>query len=194
MLTPELNNIITSGDFIVLDTETTGLGFQDEICEIAIVDSTGKKLLCTLVKPTCRFNADAIAIHQITPELVQESPEWVDIRREVERLITGRNVLVYNAKFDRMMMHQSDDAHDVPHTEYSAIASWFCVMTAYARIWGQWSEYKRDWKWQSLSNALSQQGIVFDNLHGALEDCLATLELAKTMVRSDVKTLRKSID
>ena len=37
---------------IVLDTETTGLGDDAEICEITILDVTGAPILDTLVRPT----------------------------------------------------------------------------------------------------------------------------------------------
>lgn len=38
--------------FVILDTETTGLGFDDEIVEISIIDCAGYVLLNTLVKPS----------------------------------------------------------------------------------------------------------------------------------------------
>jgi DNA polymerase-3 subunit epsilon len=39
---------------VVLDTETTGLGVDAEIVEIAIVAIDGRTLLNTLVRPTSR--------------------------------------------------------------------------------------------------------------------------------------------
>jgi hypothetical protein len=38
-------------DWVLLNTETTGLGPDDEVVEIAVLDPTGRALLDTLVRP-----------------------------------------------------------------------------------------------------------------------------------------------
>ncbi|BCC80200.1 MULTISPECIES: 3'-5' exonuclease [Bacillus] len=59
-------------NFLVLDTQTTGLGETDEIVEIAVTDLDGKTLLNTLVKPTVPISDDATMIHGITNKMVEK--------------------------------------------------------------------------------------------------------------------------
>ena len=76
-------------DYVVLDTETTGLDEDAEIVEIAIVDSTGKVLLDTLVKPSkpLPVYCEASEIHGITNEMLVNAPNWQDIYEKVSRAI-----------------------------------------------------------------------------------------------------------
>ncbi len=46
------NGIVSRRDVLYLDTETTGLGSQAEIVEIAVVDGAGRTVLNRLVRPT----------------------------------------------------------------------------------------------------------------------------------------------
>ena len=61
---------------LILDAETTGLGEDAEIVEITIIDTTGKPLINTLVKPSTPIPAEATAIHGITNEMVRHAPTW----------------------------------------------------------------------------------------------------------------------
>lgn len=94
--------------FLVLDTETTGLSNQAEICQIAIVDHTGRVLLDQLVKPTLPIPIGATQIHGITDEVVVNQPTWQTVRERVISLIKGKVVVAYNADFDLRMLLQSD--------------------------------------------------------------------------------------
>ena len=70
---------------VYLDTETTGFGKRAEIVDIAVVGAAGKVLFESLVQPTRRIPADAIAIHGITNADVKDAPEWCDVYDEVLR-------------------------------------------------------------------------------------------------------------
>ena len=77
--------MIQQGDYLVLDTETTGI-HQAEIVQIAVVDSADNVLLDTLVKPVSRIPYDATRIHGITDSMVAEAPGWGEITEQVEAL------------------------------------------------------------------------------------------------------------
>src|SRR5581483_966548 len=70
-------------DVVYLDTDTTGLGRAAEIVDIAIVDSVGRILFNSLVRPSRSMPPDVVAIHGITDELVAGSPTWPELYPEL---------------------------------------------------------------------------------------------------------------
>jgi len=169
--------VIDRRNFVVLDTETTGLEKPAEICEIAIVDHTGAILMSTYVKPTLPIPAAATKIHGITDDMVSGAPQWPAVRDEVLHIIKGADVIVYNATYDRQLMHWSDERHGSEHFNYKEFSTWHCAMLAYAEYYGDINTYYGSYRWQTLTNALLQQGLELEKAHDALHDCLSTLRL-----------------
>ena len=181
-LTP-FENMIKSRNFVVLDTETTGLAKPAEIVSIAICDPDGKVLLDSLVKPVLPIPAEATAIHGISDQVVASAPTWPTIQPLVVDLITGKNVVVYNALYDRKMMHLSDEAAGLPRTDYRLLAAgWACAMEWYAEHHGDWNDYHRSYRWQRLTTAMEQQHLLIQDAHHALGDVLMTLALINHIV------------
>lgn len=174
--------MVCAGDYVVLDTETTGLK-QGEICEISIIDADGNVLLDTLVKTKDPIPGDATAIHKITDDMVKDSPTWKTLQPTVRKMLAGQNVVIYNATYDRKMMHQSDDAWGIPYVDYKAEATYWDAMEYYAEYYGQWNDWHKSYTWQRLSNAASQQGLEVKDAHRALGDCLMTLGVIKAMAK-----------
>src|SRR5688572_13974151 len=96
--------MVSSQPYVILDTETTGLE-DGEIVQIAIVNHRREILLDTFVKPVNPIPRGAQAIHGISNEMVVNAPSWASVRDQVISLITGQNVVIYNATYDRKMMH-----------------------------------------------------------------------------------------
>ncbi len=61
------------GMFIFLDTETTGTGLDDRLCQIAFKPEDGLAV-CELFNPGMPISIDAMAVHHITNKMVQEYP------------------------------------------------------------------------------------------------------------------------
>ena len=59
---------------LILDTETTGLSIEDEIIEIAILNSAGDLLYNQGVKPSQPIPPEVTAIHGITDADVENCP------------------------------------------------------------------------------------------------------------------------
>ena len=57
--------------FIFLDTETTGTGPDDRLCQIAFKPEDGPAV-CELFNPGKPISIDAMAVHHITEKMVQD--------------------------------------------------------------------------------------------------------------------------
>ncbi|MFS7242300.1 exonuclease domain-containing protein [Serratia proteamaculans] len=165
---------------LILDSETTGLGEDDEIVEITIIDTAGKPLLNTLVKPSKPIPAGATAIHGITNEMVKDAPTWPEISPQLCSLISGKNIAIYNADYDIRLLEQTDRIWKVT-PNLSAPTQTVCVMQEYAEFYGQ-KGMRGGYRWQKLTAAAEQQNVTIEGTpHRALSDCLTTLGVIKAM-------------
>lgn len=171
-------------NWVILDTETTGLE-RGEIVQIAIIGMDGQPLIDTLVKPVRSIPWDAQRIHGITDEMCARSPGWREIAPRVQQIIQGKDLLVYNATYDRKMMHQAGEAAGMLKIEWRELANWVCIMEAYAEFHGEWNEYRGSFKWQKLTDAAWRLGVERKDAHSAFGDCVMTrgvfLALAKSL-------------
>lgn len=167
-------------DYFILDTETTGLD-TGEIVQIAIINSKGDTVLNTLVKPVNGIPVQAQNIHGISNEKVSTALPWRIVRDDVEKVLKGKHVIIYNAVYDRKMLHKSDEAAGLERRDWRSLATWHCCMEAYAEMRGVWNDYHGSWRWHKLTEACMQQGIAVANAHDALGDCLMTLKLMERM-------------
>lgn len=157
---------------LYLDTETTGLGRLDEIVEISILDSEGDVLLDQLVRPTKPIPPDALAIHKITDEMVKDAPTWIQVWPEVEAVMQGRVVAIYNADYDARIMRQTHWLYDLNWDP--KMADFFCIMFLYAQFRGEWNRARGSYRWHSLQNAGRQARIPLQNTHRAKDDAALT--------------------
>lgn len=176
--------LIRSGNFVILDTETTGLDDKAEICQIAIIDATGKTLLDTLVKPTLTIPTQATRIHGITNDMVKTAPNFINVAQAVWDAIEGKTVVVYNADYDFRLLRQSEDA-----CEPFAKSDWHtikrqCAMLKFAEIYGDWDSYHNSYRWKRLEEAARHYLLPVLNAHTALGDCLMTLAVCNAMLNA----------
>ena len=169
-------NLINS---VILDTETTGLGNQDDICEITVIDAeTSEPIINTLIKPKHSIPEDVIRIHGISNNMVSDAPDYSSIHKDLQSLFKEKNVIIYNASFDLRMIQQSALKYRLtPLRAHSVI----CAMKWYAEYYGQWNYSRDTFKWQRLCYAAEQQDIDIHDLtaHRALDDCKITQRLIK---------------
>lgn len=146
---------------VIVDVETTDLNGQ--ICEIAILDTTGRTLVDTLVSPEAPITPAAAAVHGITDTDVADAPTWDQVAPAVLRAIAGRTVIAYNAPFDQgiirsEMRRAGQDTRPVE-------GRWWCLMRARATVENR--------PWRALQGG-----------HRALGDCRAALAVLESIALS----------
>lgn len=158
-------------NFLILDTETTGLN-SAEICELALIDSTGRPIISTLIKPNQPIPADATAIHGITNQMVDQAPTFTEIHPILFRWTIGKKLCIYNASFDLDILRYCCKLANLPVLHPVAAD---CAMDWYSQWCGEWSNYHGNYRWQKLSGGD----------HSALGDCRATLATIQRMAKSN---------
>lgn len=157
---------------IVLDTETTGLDpSRDELLQISVLDAdTGETVLNTYVRPIWTFRwVTAQHINGISPEMVADAPTMEELLPKLRGIFAAaREVIGYNTSFDLDFLGQYG---------ISTCASIVDVMEEFAAIYGEWSDYRGDHTWQSLTTCAAYYGYDWgeDKAHDSLVDCTATL-------------------
>ncbi len=139
---------------VFLDTETTGLGEKDEICELAIIDTDGSVLLETYVKPTISIPASATHLHGIKDADVANALGFAEVWPTQLMILHGRAVVIYNAEYDTRMFYQSAAARCMPAFDLPFRS--YCAMDLYAKFYGEWNERRLSYAWQSLTKAALQ--------------------------------------
>lgn len=144
-----VNLIHARQEYIVLDTETSGL--KGEILELTIILYQANKppeiLLDTKLKPKKPIDPESIKVHHITEADVVGKPTWLDIRPQIQEILRGRLVLTYNALFDRNAFHITDKVWGLPRFDWKTFTGfadtlaitftrvqWRCIMLATADL------------------------------------------------------------
>lgn len=165
-------------DAVIFDSETTGLGAQDEFVQLGVIDMQGSVVLDALVRPSRPIPPDASAIHGLTDADVAAAPAFPALYGALRDAIGGRTVIVYNADYDRRILVQTCRLYDLPVIE---AGRWYCAMKSYARFHGAWNSRHGDYRWHKLAAACAHEGVPVGRAHAAIEDCRLTLALLRKL-------------
>lgn len=156
---------------LILDTETTGLHDTAEIVQIAIITASEQVLLDTLVRPTRPIPRDAERIHHISNSRVESAPTFADLMPRLRELLSGKDVVIYNAVYDTRLMEQSAAACGLSYEVPIFSGEYACAMEMYAQWVGDWSDYWGNYRYQRLPGGD----------HSALGDARACLAVLRRM-------------
>lgn len=100
-----MNNDLNEIEFVIFDTETTGLEPEsgDRVVEIAGLKFKGQERLSTfesLLNPKREISAAAFAVNNISQEMLKNAPEAGEILPKFLEFIKGSCICSYNAGFD----------------------------------------------------------------------------------------------
>ncbi len=165
---------------LILDTETTGLGTTDEVIEIAVLNTVGKVLFESFVKPRhAEVGMQAFQVHKIGPKLLADAPTFPALWRAFSDTVKGRTIVAYNAEFDRQMLRQTCAvwADELGPDAFDRLGlKWSCLMVGYTAYNG---------RRVSLTEACRRHTLQPGN-HSAASDCRAALALLQTLAGARV--------
>lgn len=96
---------------IVLDTETTGLDYtKEKMVEFAAVRLENGKIkdkFQTLINPQQHIRKSSIAIHGITPEMVEDAPTEEEIMPKILEFMGDYPIVAHNAIFDYCFINEA---------------------------------------------------------------------------------------
>ena len=163
------------GEWVVLDTETTGLWSWNQPIEIGVISKYGSEIFNSRVKPNTSIERGAINVHGITESDLVNAPSFSDIYPELKRILENKLVIIYNDSFDKKTLFNAIKANKLPRIKFHT----HCAMKEYARYYGDWHDYYGNYTWKKIP------GVV----HSAIGDAKATHKLIKMMAAYEPEKL-----
>ena len=157
------------GRVVAFDTETTGGTAWDEICQIAaaeFIDGALARTMAVYVRPTCRVNPWAEAIHGLSDAFLRENGIAPDeaMRRFFDFVGDGALLVAHNAAFDLRMLRQECGKFDLC---FSCEGTEVCDTLALSR------RLRPDLPNHRLATLVELLPVDGVNSHDALDDALA---------------------
>jgi DNA polymerase-3 subunit epsilon len=164
--------------YVVIDTETTGLGKSDRIVEIAAVvyDSDRDEIVDeydTLVNPM--RDIGPTDIHGLTPTMVSAAPTFDEVAAAFALKIEDSILVAHNLRFDVRMLQMEYERLDAKLNPGSGV----CTL----RLTGS-----------NLSSACTNLGIPLTNHHRALADARVATEILRRLLEEDPGALAASVN
>ena len=139
---------LTQNDWVILDTETTGL-VRAEIVEIAIINHLGEMLLNTLIKPSIPIPPEVTEIHGISDAMVADAPTFPEVYPRIDAALKDKRVLIYNSAFDIKILNYCCRLHTLPILKLAKCSD--CLMEWVAQWAGNWSYYHSYYRYVPLN-------------------------------------------
>ena len=174
------------GDFVVIDTETTGLSaVKEEVVEIcALRFRNFKPVECfvTLCKPHKPISSSAAAVNGISEEMVYNKPHFRQIAEALNEFIGNDTIVGQNLPFDlKFIVAQGFDLLKYKRKYYDTLAIAKKTLKARKKVydrelheWIYFDDFDYDVENYKLGTLCDYYAIPLVNAHRALADCYAT--------------------
>lgn len=164
--------------FAVLDIESNGNGFRKEkIIEIAIFLYDGHRVIdqfFTLVNPEAHITPFVQKLTKITPKMVKTAPKFHEIAKRIVEITERATLVGHNVEFDYRMLRQSFRALGFDFQRDS-----IDTIPLAKKLIPNAGSY-------SLEKLCKSVGIPHSDVHRAVGDARATLELLKILISKDI--------
>ena len=157
-------------EFVVLDSETTGLGNPIDFVEVGVLSGRGESLFDSLIEPSCPVDPRAFRVHGHTAESLAGERRFFEVYPDLLEVLWAKRVVVYNAPYDRRVWDAAVGRLGARAALAGELAPWECAMRAFAAYVGERSK-RGGYKSQKLSGGD----------HTAIGDASATLRLIERM-------------
>lgn len=164
------------GDFVVIDTETTGLKVTSEIIELSAIKYSNFKpvsAFTTLLRPKKEIPPAATAVNNITNEMVADAPTINQILPSFIEFVGKSNLLGQNLKFDLRFLYKNGFVFQSQKRKYYDTLE--IAKSKLKRYRDENHDYDvYDYKLETLCDFY---GIKIKDAHRSLSDCYATAKL-----------------
>lgn len=170
--------------YTVVDVETANRK-NDSICSIGLVKVVNGFVadhFYSLVNPEDYFDMDNIVIHGITPHMVENSPNFLEVYKQMRPLVERTILVAHNAVFDLSVLKKN-------MLRYGIEAVDFCYFCTVVQSRKAFPEYER----HNLAALCHYLDIELDHHHDALCDAKAAQEIferVQSRLSLGVKDLR----
>ena len=157
-------------EYLILDTETTGLDDDCRIVELCIMDMLGNVRYCSTFNPQMHMPPAATAVNGISDDMLEHSPLFIDEAGKFVHMLSEKMIIAWNAPFDRKVIEK----------ELAAIFTaplqirWCDAMAIYCLVKG--IEKGRI----ALAKAVETEGLERSDAHRAQGDCQDVLNVLRT--------------
>ena len=178
---------ISKQKFVCVDCETTGLDVQqDRVIEVAAVCFDVNQVywqMESLIDPECEIPESSIAIHHITPDLIEGKPKIEEFLPELLKMIGNHIIVGHGVFFDMEILALAAERKGIPcNLRYNQ----FLDTLRLARLYG-------DCAVNSLDSLRQHFNIPLEGAHRAMSDVIVNVEVFKYLTKS-YKTTEQLFD
>nr|WP_300128064.1 exonuclease domain-containing protein [uncultured Butyricicoccus sp.] len=192
-------NFSKLGDFVVVDTETTGINLSSakivELSALRFENFRPMMLFTTLVNPETTIPSEATKVNHITDKMVKDAPKIWQIMPALQDFIGTMPLVGHNLPFDLKFLYKY--GLDIPQPKQKFYDTLQIVPTVLSKPKSIWDSelhervidygYAFDVEDYKLGTVCAYYGIHMSTAHRSSADCLATGLLFARLARA--KTL-----
>lgn len=170
-------SLLENEKFICIDCETTGLDpKEDRIIEVAVVLFDLNEIFASfesLVDPECAIPETSIAIHNITPAMVENKPKIETLLPEIIALIKDYTIVGHGVGFDIELLINAAERHGISH---NLRKNRILDTLRMARLYG-------DCPVNSLEQLRKHFNIPMEGAHRAMNDVIVNREVFRHLAK-----------
>lgn len=189
-------NFSKLGDFVVVDTETTGITLLSskivELSALRFENFRPTMLFTTLINPECPIPPEATNVNHITDEMVKDAPKIWQVMPALQDFIGAMPLVGHNLPFDLKFLYKY--GLDVPQPKQKFYDTLQIVPTVLSKAKPKWDadlqerviDYEDGFDVENykLGTVCAHYGIHISNAHRSSADCLATGLLFARLARA----------